>query len=81
MKYGRVKPEDVEAKEQCYALAREFFTRFKAKHGNVKCTDLLGCDISTKEGIETAHEKDLFNTLCTDFVGDAARILEQLLEL
>jgi C_GCAxxG_C_C family probable redox protein len=80
MKYGRVETDEVEAKERCYTLAREFFTRFREKHENVRCTELLGCDISTREGIEQAREQNLFNTLCTDFVGDAALILEELLE-
>jgi C_GCAxxG_C_C family probable redox protein len=79
MKYGRVKVDDAEAKLKCYTLAADFMTRFKKMHGSVQCTDLLGCNLSTEQGMQQARDRDLFNTLCVDFVRDAAGILEGLL--
>jgi C_GCAxxG_C_C family probable redox protein len=79
MKYGRVVAEDLEAKQKCYDLAREFFMEFRSLHGSIRCTDLLEYDISTEEGLEMAREKDLFNTRCVHFVSDAAKMLDRIL--
>jgi C_GCAxxG_C_C family probable redox protein len=77
--YGKAKAEDDGAREQTYKLVREFVTQFKARHGSIVCRDLLGCDLSKPEEREAAHHKGLFDTLCPQFVGDAAEILEQML--
>ncbi len=79
MKYGRVRADDMEAKRKCYDCAGEFFRRFKTLYGSVRCTDLLGCNLSEEEGLQVAREKNLFATLCVSFVRDAAKILEQIL--
>lgn len=79
LKYGRTRTEDLEAKEKTYALVQEFTHKFKSIYGSVRCKDLIGCDLSTDKGMETAIEKDLFNILCVNFVSDAVKILEQLL--
>jgi C_GCAxxG_C_C family probable redox protein len=80
LRYGQPTPEDKQAKEKTYEIAREFLDRFGALHGGcVKCRDLLGHDISTPEGLQTAREKDLFQALCPKFVRDAAEIVEQML--
>ena len=79
MKHGRVRADDSEAKMRCYNLAGEFMTRFKEMYGSVRCTDLLGCDLSTEQGMKHAREKGLFNTLCVSFVRDASKILEDIL--
>jgi len=79
MKYGRVKADDTEAKLKCYNLAGEFMRQFKEIYGSVQCTDLLGCDLSTEDGMQSAREKGLFSTICVNLVRDAARILEGLL--
>ena len=79
MKYGRVRADDLAAKEKCYGLAGDFFREFKRKHGSIRCTDLLGCDLSTAEGVKEAREKDLFTTRCLELVKDAASIIDHLL--
>ena len=66
-------------KEETYGKVREFFEKFKALHGSVTCKGILGCDLGTEEGQKEAREKDLFSKICTGFVADAARILEELL--
>ena len=68
-----------EAKKEAYRKVQEFSERFKALHGSLACREILGCDLSTKEGLQEAREKDLFSKVCTGFVADAARILEELL--
>ena len=66
-------------KEETYRKVRELFEKFKALHGSVTCRGILGCDLSTEEGLKEAREKDLFSKICPDFVADAARILEEVL--
>jgi C_GCAxxG_C_C family probable redox protein len=79
MKHGRVQADDLAAKEKCHALAGDFFREFRDKHGSIRCTDLLGCNLSTDEGMEEAREKNLFSTRCLDLVRDAVRIIDHLL--
>jgi len=79
LKYGRVRAEDVAAKDKTYALVQEFLRRFKARYGTVRCNDLLGCDIGTPEGQKTIAEKKLHETRCEGLIRDAVGILDALL--
>lgn len=56
----------------------EFTAAFKAQHGKLDCRELLGCDISTPEGMEKAKTECLFSKVCPAFVRDAALILERM---
>lgn len=80
LKHGMFKDEDLEAKEKTYELCQEFAAKFKSKHGSIKCTELIGYNLSTPEGYEKAKEEDVFNEVCTKFVRDAVGILEELLQ-
>lgn len=73
---GSEKPQ--ESKENVYRLVREFDRKFCEKNGSTLCIDLLGCDLSTPEGLAAAREKGLFTTLCPKFVKDAVEILDQM---
>jgi C_GCAxxG_C_C family probable redox protein len=79
LKYGKVKAGDEAARERTYGLAREFVTRFSARHGSIRCRELLGYDLSDPEERKGAHQKGLFDTLCPQLVRDATEILEELL--
>jgi C_GCAxxG_C_C family probable redox protein len=79
LKYGQTVPEDKEAKERTYALAREFVARFQARHGSTICRELLGYDVSTPEGMQAVREKGLHDSVCVGLVGDSAEIVEQML--
>jgi len=79
LKHGRVRAEDAAARDKTYALVNELIGRFTARHGQVKCRDLLGCDIGTAEGMKQAEARKLHQTKCEDFVRDAAAFLEELL--
>lgn len=79
LKHGKTRVEDEQTKERAYSLIREFVDKFKSRNGSIVCRDLLGCDISTPEGMKLAREKKLFTTLCQKFVQDAAEIIEQML--
>ena len=79
LKHGRDRAEDAAARDRTYALVNEFIARFSARHGQLKCRDLLGCDIGTAEGMKQAEARKLHQTKCEDFVRDAAAFLEELL--
>jgi C_GCAxxG_C_C family probable redox protein len=61
-----------------YARVVEFAKRFKGRNGSVVCRELLGCDISTPDGMSQALERNLFKTTCVKMVEDAAVILEEM---
>ena len=63
---------------EVYARVVEFADRFKRRNGSLTCRDLLGCDISTAEGLKQAQEQGLFKTTCVQMVRDAAEILEEM---
>lgn len=65
----------------CYEMVQEFQSRFQTLHVNVTCQGLLGLDISKLADLEKARELDLFHTLCPKFVGDATRIVGEMLEM
>jgi C_GCAxxG_C_C family probable redox protein len=79
LKYGRTQAEDLAARERTYTLIRKFVEDFKALHGSIQCPRLLGLDIGTEEGLRLANEKNLFQTLCTGYVKNAAEIIEDIL--
>jgi C_GCAxxG_C_C family probable redox protein len=79
LKYGATSAADKETKEKAYALVKEFSDRFKVRNDVVTCKDLLGVDIGTVEGRKIAHEQDLYATVCTRLVKDAAEIVEEML--
>jgi C_GCAxxG_C_C family probable redox protein len=79
LKHGSADVNDAEARAKTYDLVRQFAEEFQAKHGSLDCRDLLGCDISTAEGRQQAHERNTRETVCPQLVRDAAEVLEKML--
>jgi C_GCAxxG_C_C family probable redox protein len=79
LKHGQTEAKDKETKERNYSLVRDFASRFRSRNGSLLCRELLGCDLTTAEGMETAKQKGLFTERCPRFVRDAAEILEDVL--
>jgi len=79
LKHGRTRAEDLAARDKTYAVMQEFARQFKNLHCSLTCRCLLGCDIGTDEGMSAAREKNLFQTLCLNYVKDAAEIVDSLL--
>jgi C_GCAxxG_C_C family probable redox protein len=77
--YGQTPEDGARAKDEVYALVREFMRRFTARHGTLICRELLGCDLGTPAGAAKAKEENLFKTRCPAFVESAAGIVEELL--
>lgn len=80
LKYGQNSP-DREAKEMIYARIKDFASRFQARNRSLNCQDLLGCDISTTEGLQQAREAEMFYRICPKFVRDVCEILEETLHI
>lgn len=58
----------------------EAFNReFKARHRELGCSQLLGVDMGTKEGVKQAGKKGLFAARCPGYVKTAGEILEKIL--
>jgi C_GCAxxG_C_C family probable redox protein len=72
---------DKDAREQLYAVSKRFVERFKSEHGSILCAELLGCDISTEEGLKKAREENRFKALCPEYVKRATQILQEILRL
>ena len=79
LKYGKIKPDDNDAKEKTYVLVQEFSERFVERNESLNCTELLGYDLGTPEGRAKVKEQNLIVTVCEKLVRDAAEILEELL--
>lgn len=71
LKNGNSSIEDLESKEKTGKLVKEFCTQFKNKNGSIICKDLLGCDTSTEEGKQYAHDNNLREKTCENLVKDA----------
>lgn len=78
-KYGHTSPDDLDSKVRTYQAVRTFISKFEARNGSIKCSQLLKLDISSPSGYQTARDQQLFANRCPGFVSDAAVILKQLL--
>ena len=72
LKYGDSKTKSDE-------VCEKFLDEFKNANGSYICNDLLGCDISTEEGVKFARENNLFKDFCPKMVESAAEIVEKLI--
>ncbi len=79
LQYAGPECDQRDGRADVYAALREFTVKFQQRNHTVVCKELLGCDISTPEGIQRATREDLFRTICPKLVQDAAEILEELL--
>ena len=79
LKFGNTSAEDKDSKENAHQLTEELIKRFESRHGTITCRELIDWDISTPNGLQSARDAQLFTSLCTNFVYDAADILTDLL--
>jgi len=71
---------DRRSKGKTEDIAREFVARVKARNESTECRELLGCEVSSFEGLKSAKKEKHFTKRCPTFVQDAAEILEEILE-
>lgn len=80
LKYGQCEIDDLEGRAKTNDVAVKFLEEFHSENGSYLCKELLGCDLSTKEGKEYAAEHNLFTEFCPNMVFSATKIAEKLLE-
>ena len=59
-------------KDKFYELTNKFIEKFRAANGDISCTGLLGCSITSPEG------KTRAKTLCPDFVRSAVELIAEM---
>jgi hypothetical protein len=79
LKHAGANCDQRDSREKVYAAIREFAAKFQQRDHSVVCKELLGCDISTPEGVQRATREGLFRTICPNLVQHAAEILEEML--
>jgi len=79
LQYGSARCDDEAARVNTYQCVHELIQRFKALHGSIQCSDLLGYDLSDPQQLQTVWEKGLFMELCPILVRDAAQILTDMI--
>jgi C_GCAxxG_C_C family probable redox protein len=81
LRYGPTSCPGQPQKNETYAQVQAFNARFAERQGTLSCKDLLGCDVTTTEGLQQAQAAQLFKTICPEAVRVAAEILEEMLAL
>lgn len=73
--------DTAETKDETYRMAENFISRFRERHDTILCRELIGTDISTPEGLQSAREQEVFATACPGFVKDAAELVAEFLDM
>jgi C_GCAxxG_C_C family probable redox protein len=79
LRHTKADCDQLGGREKVYKAVRQFTAAFNERHESPLCKELLGVDISTREGMEAAIEKNLFREICPNLVQSAAEILEEML--
>ncbi len=78
MLYGRKSSDD--SPKRIYALSERLVRDFEKQLGSRNCSEILGCDISTREGEAEFKAKNLMKTVCLDATVKATDLVLQVLE-
>lgn len=70
LKYGS-NQIDNQKKLEVYAKTQTLFKQFEKQYGTVNCRDLIGCDLSTPEGLAKAKQEGVFEKVCSKFIKSA----------
>ena len=77
--YGHSKPNDFDKKQILMAKKQEFEKQFVAAHKSCICKEILGNDLTTKEGMAKIQEQKLLETVCPKLVVSASHIVKKLI--
>ena len=66
-------------KEKTYEVCRRFMRAFEERNGSTLCSELLGFNISTPEGLAEARREGLFQSRCPKLVRDAVELVQGML--
>ena len=76
--FGRKSSDD--SPKKIYALSERLVHDFEKHFGSRNCSDILGCDISTREGEADFKAKNLMKTVCLDATVQATDLVMRVLE-
>ncbi len=79
LKYGRVKVSTEDAERSVYWFATELMTKFRAEFGHIRCRDLLGLDVSSKEGLKRYREQKLWENQCREYITTTTGLAYEIL--
>jgi C_GCAxxG_C_C family probable redox protein len=79
LKYGSAAKHDDEERDLLSRKASTFMNKFKSCKGSIFCRDLLGADVGTPEGLNTAKAEGLFETICPDVIRCSVEIIEEII--
>ena len=79
LRYGRITLEDKTAKEKTYAVVDDFLKQFEQRDGSVRCTGLLGYNLSDPQQVAQAKKNKVVMARCPAHVRDAVEIVEKLI--
>ncbi len=80
LKFGFSSLADKSVKDTIYRITKDAVERFRAVNGSMLCRDLLGCAPGSPEGMARIKELNLHETVCTEVVRSAVRIVSEMLE-
>ncbi len=79
LRFGRDIAEERDDGRRPYWYSTEFIQNFRARHGSVRCGDLLGLDLSRPEDAQRYREAGLWESTCRDLIAAAAGLAYDLL--
>jgi len=75
--YGR--NSGTESRDAVYDRTRRLIEAFEHRFGSTRCTGLLGCDLSTPEGLATFERKGLEQSLCLKLTTETAGLVDRII--
>lgn len=79
--YGHCSVCDRASKSRSDKVNDMFMNMFADENGSCVCRELLGCDVSTAEGVKYAVDNRLFADFCPRMVKSAVDILERVISV
>ena len=76
--FGRKSSDD--SHKKIYALSERLVRDFEKQFGSRNCSDILGCDISTRDGQAVFEANKLAKTVCLDATVKTTDLVMQILE-
>lgn len=77
--YGHKGPDDMEQRGLMMSKRAEFLEKWHARRSSTACSELLGHDISTAEGLQAILDEGLLFSFCPGLVTDAVAVLDEIL--
>jgi C_GCAxxG_C_C family probable redox protein len=78
LKYGTTRQPQEDDKLKVYDKVRQFSRLFMERNGSDQCSELLGEDLNSSEGMARIRELDLHTRVCEKCVTDAMDIIGQM---